>query len=178
MLAKIRHYVPYDTLLNIYYAIFNSHLIYGCQIWGQHKSQLLEKLNIIQNKALRIINFKSPRDHADPLYHHSKILKLNDHISLMNCLFAYDQHKQNLPGVFKDYFVPVSEIHDHNTRATEKQNFSIPQSKTLVYGLHSIKHQCISIWNKMQNNLKTEPNQLRKPELNKILFEHFLNTYS
>ena len=35
MLSKIRHYVSYNTLISIYYAIFSSHMTYGCQIWGQ-----------------------------------------------------------------------------------------------------------------------------------------------
>ena len=40
MLAKIRHYVPTNTLLNIYYSIFQSNLIYGCQVWGQNANAL------------------------------------------------------------------------------------------------------------------------------------------
>ena len=60
MLAKIRHYVPLDTPLNIYYAIFNSHITYGSQIWGQRNYEHLNKLITLQSKALRIINFKPP----------------------------------------------------------------------------------------------------------------------
>ena len=43
MLSKIRYYVPYHTLLNIYYAIFSSHLSYGCLIWGQNFNYNLKK---------------------------------------------------------------------------------------------------------------------------------------
>ena len=35
MLCKARHYITNDDLKTLYYAIFSSHLIYGCQIWGQ-----------------------------------------------------------------------------------------------------------------------------------------------
>ena len=35
MLCKARHYISSDELKTLYYAIFSSHLIYGCQIWGQ-----------------------------------------------------------------------------------------------------------------------------------------------
>ena len=34
MLAKIRHYVPQETLKTIFFAIFNSHISYGAQIWS------------------------------------------------------------------------------------------------------------------------------------------------
>ena len=177
MLAKIRHYVPRDVLHSIYYAIFNSHLTYGCQIWGQHQSQLLNKIQIIQNKALRIINFKTPREHADPLYSQSSILKINDYIKLLNCIFAYDQHKQNLPEVFKDFLTPVNEIHQHSTRTLINENVSVPQSNTVLYGLHSIKHQCAIVWNNMQNNLKSKPSVLTKSKLKEELTAYYLDKY-
>ena len=36
MLSKVRHYVPSEELKSLYYAIFSSHLVYGCQIWSQN----------------------------------------------------------------------------------------------------------------------------------------------
>ena len=34
ILSKLRHYAPINICLQVYYAIFYSHLIYGCNIWG------------------------------------------------------------------------------------------------------------------------------------------------
>ena len=39
LLSKLRHYVPKFLLRTIYFSIFNSHLIYTCQVWGQKKKQ-------------------------------------------------------------------------------------------------------------------------------------------
>ena len=33
MLAKLRYYVPANTLKTIYHALFDSHRRYACQIW-------------------------------------------------------------------------------------------------------------------------------------------------
>ena len=41
LLSKIRHYVPKFLLKTIYYSIFNSHLIYGCEVWGQNQNNVL-----------------------------------------------------------------------------------------------------------------------------------------
>ena len=57
LISKILHYVPKFLLRAIYFSIFNSHLIYTCQIWGQ-KENTIKKLFEIQDKALRIISFK------------------------------------------------------------------------------------------------------------------------
>ena len=35
LLSKIRYYVKFPLLRTIYYAPFDTHLRYGCQIWGQ-----------------------------------------------------------------------------------------------------------------------------------------------
>ena len=58
MLAKLRHYVNYNTLISTYYSLFHSHIIYGCQIWAQGKTIKTEKIQKLQNKLLRIIHFK------------------------------------------------------------------------------------------------------------------------
>ena len=37
--------------------IFYSHLIYICQIWGHTKTGIFRKIEKLQDKALKIINF-------------------------------------------------------------------------------------------------------------------------
>ena len=59
LLSKIRYYVPKHLLRTIYHSIFNSHLIYACEIWGQNqRNYCFKKLLRLQEKALRIIDFK------------------------------------------------------------------------------------------------------------------------
>ena len=58
LLCKIRHYVAKFLLKTLYYTIFHSHLIYACQIWGS-SFNTLTKLQPLQDKTLRVINFKA-----------------------------------------------------------------------------------------------------------------------
>ena len=60
LLAMLWHYVNPTLLRTIYYAIFEPHLRYGCQLWGQAQTKVLQNIEQIQNKALRILNFKNP----------------------------------------------------------------------------------------------------------------------
>ena len=76
ILSKMRHYVPKFLLNTLYYTIFHSHLIYSCQIWGQNNT-ILRKLEPLQNKALRIINFKNNEYNVKELYKIIKFLKLH-----------------------------------------------------------------------------------------------------
>ena len=87
LLSKIRHYVPKFLLRAIYFSIFNSYLIYTCQIWGQ-KENTIKKLSEIQDKAIHIISFKDKNYPTNELYYNNKILKIADYIKLLNCLFV------------------------------------------------------------------------------------------
>ena len=78
ILSKIRYYVNKDLLRTIYYALFDSHLRYGCQISGQCQTQSLHNLEVLQNKALRILHFRGPRENSLPFCKISKIFKLKD----------------------------------------------------------------------------------------------------
>ena len=68
LLAKIKHLIIKNLLRTIYFAIFDSHLQYGCRIFGQKDSQEFKSITTIQNKEPQILNFKGPLEHKSPLY--------------------------------------------------------------------------------------------------------------
>ena len=115
LLPKIRHLVSKNLLRTIYFATFDSHLWYGCQIWGQKHSQEFKSIANIQNKGLQILNFKEPLEQSNPLYKNSKILKLIDIIKLNKILSVYDQINNNLLKAFENYFQLKRQQHNHFT---------------------------------------------------------------
>ena len=78
VIAKLRYYLPSYTLLNLYFALVHSNLLYGLLVWGSTYKSYLTKLKKLQNKALKIITNSCPRERVTPLYHKLKILKLDD----------------------------------------------------------------------------------------------------
>ena len=52
IISKVRHYAPKSEIKNIYHAIFESHLRYGCQIWFLSNSEFIkDKIEKLQKKA-------------------------------------------------------------------------------------------------------------------------------
>ena len=49
---------PKIFLRAIYFLIFNSHLINTCQIWRQKENTIKKLSEVIQDKAIHIVNFK------------------------------------------------------------------------------------------------------------------------
>ena len=78
VIAKLSYYLPSVSLVNLYYSLVHSHLLYTLPVWASTYLTYLTKLKRLQNKALRIISKTSIRDRITPQYHQSEILKLED----------------------------------------------------------------------------------------------------
>lgn len=147
---------------------------YAPQIWGQNCKVVMSDIEIIQNKALRIINFKDFREHANPLYKNDRILKFSDQILFNNCLFIFDELSGKLPSVFAGMFVLTMEIHAHNTRGSLNKLLDVPLVKTSQYGSNSLTYQSICQWNILQNKLDFD---FAQPQMNRSKFKRILKEY-
>ena len=133
MLYKVRDFVNADILKSIYYALFESLINYACIIWGQNISTI-NRLYILQKKALRIINFKERNAHSSPLFHYSKILKVADKVKIENCFFINKYTNNKLPSTFTNWFTFSSMPHNYQTSFASKGNLQIPSVQTPSYG--------------------------------------------
>ena len=53
------HYFSPKLLRSLYFSMFESHVRYGCDIWGQRGNHNLNDIANLQPKMIRIINFKN-----------------------------------------------------------------------------------------------------------------------
>ena len=67
MLFKVREFVNIKILKSIYYAIFDCNLNYANTVWGQNRNSM-NRLIILQKKALRIMSFECRNAHSNPLF--------------------------------------------------------------------------------------------------------------
>ena len=143
-LAKLRHYIGYKTLLSIYYALIDSHINYCLQTLGYITEQNLNKLEVLQNKALRIIHFKPYRASAKPLYIRSKILPIRKQLILRNCLFGFEFVNNTLPDYFDNFCRYAKTTNGennentiHNTRSSPLR-FNTPETTSAKYGKYNV----------------------------------------
>ena len=175
MLSKIRHFVNHETLRMVYYGIFSSILMYGSQIWGQHNS-VVKKLQVLQNKALRVINFQPCRVSATPFFKSCKILKLTDNVSLQKKLFAHDSLNNNLPTSLTGQLSFVDTV--HNLRNENYLQLNRPNSKTILYGSRSIKSKSVDIWNFINMHSYDEKlNEKSRSVCKKIVTKFLIDRY-
>ena len=137
LFSKIRHYVPNFLLKTIYYSIFNSHLIYGCEVWDLNQNNVLvQRLQKIQEKAVCLIDFESNPDVVGQLTKDSNILKLTD-IKYKYALFIrHSLRKENIP-IFNEFYTLFNQNHVYNTKGSTNQLLVVPQIQTTHFGEHS-----------------------------------------
>src|ERR1700743_478054 len=129
---KLRTFVPKECLYKLYYAFVFPHINYAVEIYANCSNSILDKLNKLNNKLLRILydkNYDTPNVELYrtfdilpiPLFHDMKLLQL---------IHKFYYQKPLLPEIFQHYFVTNHSIHQHQTRNTK--NLHTP-SVTLIH---------------------------------------------
>ena len=98
LLAKIRHFVPTNTLRSLYFSFVNPYTDYNLLNWGMAASTNLNSINLKLKKAVRIMSFKDSDEHAAPLFKELEILPLDKSIELNNGKFMWKLYNGFLPA--------------------------------------------------------------------------------
>ena len=128
-----------------------SKIKYGILTYGLTTATNLNKVQIIQNKLLKVITNQKYRTPTNDLHNSLEILKVKDILTQETLGFVHNFTHNKLPIIFNNYFRKFYDIHDRNTR--NRNNFIIPRSKT-VLGSKTIKYIGTVTWNALDQNIK------------------------
>ena len=68
---------PVKVLLSEYYAIAFPHLMYGILVWGCSSKKNLHRLQMLQNKCLRILEGWHLKQKLEPLFIKFELFNIN-----------------------------------------------------------------------------------------------------
>ena len=170
IINKLRHYLDFHMLKQLYYTLIYPYLNYGLASWGAAYKTRLNKICTKQNKCIRSMFFAHDREHVNPYYNLLEILKFENIYRLKVSLFThkFKNDKSNTPAVLLNILTPSSEIHPYNTRYAANQNFFKPSART-NYGVSTFKFSAVKIWESVPSELKCFPYLLFKKQCKKIL---------
>ena len=203
IIAKLKPFLKDQLIRTIYFSVVYSHLYYGIQAWGSADPTARNKLDILQNKAVRILSGKQyfqiygqepgPLPSSEPLYKKLEILKFYDIFRLSIANFVYSTLTDNSPSIFDEWFNYVHEVHDHTTRASSNvisENFFeigyVEQSFTLhtkgaknIYGRKMIQVSGPIIWNSIPEDIQKAGTIITfKKLLKKYYFSQYIGVES
>ena len=119
LMAKMRKYLSNKNLLSLYYAFFYSHALYGILGWDSATKFAIVPIQILQNKAIRIINNSTWKNHinSNRLFLKYSILQIEDIYKFELSKFMHLFHTNALPEIFDTYFLFTEHAHHYNTRS-------------------------------------------------------------
>ena len=155
ILNKLRHIFPSSALLLIYFTLVHPYLLYGLPIWGSTFPTCLQKLQRLQNKALRIISNCNPKTSTAPLFYQYKILKIQDLYYFEIAKIMHQYSNKHLPLCFTSFFTQTSSIHNRSTRSNMRNDLYLPHFLSSQCQ-RSIKYQGAKIWNSISSNIRNQ----------------------
>ena len=116
VLWKVKPFLTCKLLLQVCKSLILSYFSYCNLIWHTASAKRLEKLLILQKKAVRIISKAEFLAQTDPLFNKFGLLKINDIGNLKISIFVYTFLKHDLSKSFNEYFSLNSDSHHYFTR--------------------------------------------------------------
>ena len=111
VLHKLKYIFPAYLLRMIYNSLILPHLNYSLLAWGIQ----YPNIELLQKKAVRVVNFKSPVAHTEPILKGMNQLKLPDMYTCQLLKLYYKLYRNKLPAYFEN-FLPEYGDSQHNLR--------------------------------------------------------------
>jgi len=173
VMGRSKHYLSSQQLLLLYNTLILPYLNYCAVIWGTNYETNINKLVILQKRAVRIIDKKPFLHPSTPLFIKHKILRFPEIVKEQCIIILLAHINKNLPN-------PISSLFRYceptNTRLT--QHFYVPFAST-NYRLFALSCNAPKIWNtiicKLFRDLSEVPKNKRT--LKKAIRTYFLNAY-
>ena len=150
---KLRNILPKVCLKNLYFSFIHPHILYGVEIYGNSCKTYVDKLCKLNNKLLRILLNKPLSTPVIDLYRSLNILPIPLLHEFQVLIFVYKCFycANELPGIFRNYFIRNNSIHNHNTRQKSDLHFSTTRS---AFGKRNINYRGSKFWNDLPCPLK------------------------
>ena len=151
ILSKLRYNAPIEVCIQVYYALFYSNLIYGCNAWGVTSEENIQAIEILQRKCVRILTFAPFNSHiSNETFINLKLLKVRDVIKFFQLKLIYDFQCTTLPTDLMQFFKLSSEVRPNafdSLNSIDKKLLYIPKFNTVTYGKQSLRYLCPKLWN-------------------------------
>lgn len=169
---KTRSKFPITSKFQLYYAFVYSRISYCIEVYGAAKPSVLQPLQVMQNRILKILTCTPMRFPTDTLYSQWGTLKLNEiHLFKMYIILFKYTHG-NLPTFFNKILNPNAKTVQANTRQNHLFTATRPNTR---HGHLVLNNYCIKIWNQLPNTIKTSTSL---STFKTILKQFLLNKYA
>ena len=113
VLNNLKIVFPKNVLNMLYSTLILPYLNYGILAWGNAARVHLDRLLLIQKRAIRIVCGANARSHTDILFYENRLLKVHD-LYLQNLgSLMYQLFDNELPCALASLFVRNDQVHSY-----------------------------------------------------------------
>jgi hypothetical protein len=151
IIFRARLHLSPETKLLLYYTLIYPYLNYCNIIWSSTYISHLNRIFLLQKRAVRILTNSDFLAHTAPLFQRLKILDIYKINSFFTGKFMYFYYKQLLPPTFLHLFIKSNEVHSYNTRNAKMYRTHSCKTTTKQ---HTILFNGPKLWNSLPENIK------------------------
>ena len=170
---RVKNSFDSKTLQSVIEALVINKLTYGSTIWSNTSAKDINKLQLVQNFAVRIIKKVKKFDHITPSLKEFNWLPMEQLLLYRDSIMAYKCFNNLASSYLTNKFIKRSDILYRSTRNCK--NLDIPAFKTSS-GQKTFWYRAVKIWSNLDNELKqiTTVDEFKK-KLNEHLLKQFYN---
>ena len=151
-MSKLRSVLSSETLRTLYCTLVLPFYDYCNIVWGRASENNLNKLKLLQKRAIRICAGAHYRAHTSNLFQQLKLLPLNKLTDLKTGIFMYKYFNKSLPDLFTNFCLMQNQVHSQKTRNC--LHYRLPLYKSALSQKQSVKFNGVKIWNNLSSYLK------------------------
>ena len=165
---QIKHFLNKKIVRQLYFAFVYSRISYGIEVFGNASDMCISKLQVIQNKLLKLALRIDRLTPTNTLHNNMKLLKISDIHKYKVIIFVNNCVTGLCPKYFTSYFIQRENPYD--LRST---GLHVPRSRTTLGSLGVYSHGA-KLWNGLPDNIKTV---IHQKNFKKILANFYINQY-
>ena len=139
---------------DVIFSLIYPYMQYCILVWRSTYPSNLNRIVLLQKRAVRIIGNVAYDAHTDPIFQKLKILTYNQTYRFHLGKFMYLYHRQMLPVNFNSFFQRVSEIHGYSTRNSSL--YAVPLCRTNIRQF-SVNYQGVKFFNALCQDIRGAP---------------------
>ena len=119
IIYRSRFYLSSKSKLALYYSLVYPYLSYCNITWASTYETNLNRIFILQKRAVRVLTNSDFRAHSAPLFLQLKILDIFKLNAFHVAEFVFCYHHQILPPLFSNLFLLNKQVHNYHTRSAD-----------------------------------------------------------
>lgn len=156
LIYRLRHFLPTSTLLSLYFAHVQSHLLYLLPVWGASSANMTAKIQSVQSRVLKIIYQKPVLTRTNHLFKNvtdKNIIMFSQLVDFETILLVHKIYHR-LIRIKR----PVRTNEVISGRITRSSNLLRPAGYISSVGQNSVFHRGIVLYNRLPATLRNTTN--------------------